>query len=109
MTDIKNTTTPSLNINISYDNEPDYFEWVHFTAGVSGGSGDYTESWYRSPENDPDNWEFLNTIDTLYLKCTVWPFYLKCEVDDNETIWDGEKIKSYGDMEKISTEIILPK
>jgi len=79
--EISVTTPGPLTGNISCDVYPSENDWVNFTANVTGGNGNgnYSCAWYRAPENDPDNW-----------------FFLKCEVEDDETIASGTFNASYG-------------
>ena len=97
---------------ISYDNTPDYWEWVHFTANVTDDAGrdNYTYQWYRAPVvgDQPGSWEELGTTQTIYLKCTIWPFFLKCLIDDNNGLNEETIITQYGNFEKKPPEISLP-
>jgi len=95
---VTETTPGPLTGNISYDVYPSENDWVNFTANVTGGngSGNYSYAWYRAPENDPDNWTYLSSANPLYLKCDVWGFFLKCDVEDDETIASGTFNASYG-------------
>ncbi|MFC1726659.1 T9SS type A sorting domain-containing protein [candidate division KSB1 bacterium] len=96
------TSPGPLTGNISYDVTPTENDWVYFTANVTSGfgSGSYSYDWYRAPDvgGNPGTWSSIGGgTQTIYFKCSVWPFHLKCDVDDNTyTLFSGTIQSSYG-------------
>ncbi|MFC1724966.1 T9SS type A sorting domain-containing protein [candidate division KSB1 bacterium] len=96
------TSPGPLTGNISYDVTPTENDWVYFTANVTSGfgSGSYSYDWYRAPDvsGNPGTWTSIGGgTQTIYFKCSVWPFHLKCDVDDNTyTLFSGTIQSSYG-------------
>ncbi len=98
----------NISVNVTYDYAPSYYDWVTFTATATGGIGTKSYTWYRAPENDPDNWTQVGSnSSSLYLKCTVWGFYLKVVVEDDTSIADGEWSDDYS-MAKRAQEWTIP-